>query len=114
MEQVLVGRDKRKSGVSSTARPKTDPGGMALRGFGDGRVWTDMCSMVELFGIVVASMTGQARSMGKLLLWRWTGGRWRRQPLRVRRFGVEPSPGVWLGWGIQLYMLGFGAMSIWY
>ena len=55
MEQVLVGRDKWKSGVSSTARPTADPGGMVLRRFGDGRVWTDTCKMVELFGVVVAS-----------------------------------------------------------
>ena len=41
LEEVLVGRDKRKSGVSSTARPTADPGGMVLRRFGDGRVWTD-------------------------------------------------------------------------
>ena len=51
MEQVLVGRDKRNIGVSSTARPTTDPGGMALRRFGDGRVWTDTCSIVELSGV---------------------------------------------------------------
>ena len=75
MEQVLVGRDKRKSGVSSTARPTADPGGMVLRRFGDGRVWTDTWRMVELFGVVVASTAGQARSMGQFLLWRWTGGR---------------------------------------
>ena len=58
MEQVLVGRDKRKSGVSSTARPTADPDGMALRRFGDGRVWTDTCIMVELSYVVVASTIG--------------------------------------------------------
>ena len=51
MEQVLVGRDKRKSGVLSTARPTSDPGGMVLRRFGDGHVWTDSCRMVELFRV---------------------------------------------------------------
>ena len=75
---------------------------MVLRRFRDGRMWTDSCRMVELSGVVVSSMAGQARSMGRLLLWRWTGGRWRRQPLRVRRSGMGPSPGVWLGWGIRL------------
>ena len=75
MEQVLVGRDKQKSGVSSTEKPTADPGGMVLRRFGDKRVWTDTCRMVELSGVVVALTAGQARSMGQFLLWRWTGGR---------------------------------------
>ena len=68
MEQMLVGRDKWRSGVAFTARPTTDPGGMALRKFGDGRVWMDMCRMVELSGAVLASMAGQAKSMRQLLL----------------------------------------------
>ena len=87
---MLVGRDKRKSGVSSTARPVADPGGMVLRRFGDGRMWTDSCRMVELSGVVVPSTAGQARSTGQLLLWRWTSGRWRRQPLRASvRYGTQ-------------------------
>ena len=97
MEQVLVGRDKRKSSVSSTARPTVDPGGMVLRSFGNGRVWTDTCRMVELFGVVVVSTIGQARSTGQFLLWRWTDGRWQQQPLRVHQTGMEPCSGVWLG-----------------
>ena len=44
----------RRSGVSSTARPTTDPGGMAQRSFGDGRVWMDTCRMAALSGAVVA------------------------------------------------------------
>ena len=47
----------RRSGVSSTARPKTDPGGMALRSFGDGHVWMDSRRRTTLSGVVVASMT---------------------------------------------------------
>ena len=45
----------RRSGVSSTVRPTTDPGGMALRSFSDGRVWMDTCRMMVLSGAVVAS-----------------------------------------------------------
>ena len=75
MEQVLAGGDKRRSSVTSTARPKADPGDMALRRFGNERMWTDSCRMVELSGVVVASTAGQARSTGQLLLWRWTGER---------------------------------------
>ena len=102
MEHVLAGGDKRRSGVTSTARPTADPGGMALRRFGDGRVWTDTCRMVELSGAVVALTAGQARSMRQFLFWGWTGEIWRRQTLKVCQTSIGPSPGVWLGWGIRL------------
>ena len=78
LEQELAGGDKRRSGVTSTARPTMDPGGMALRSFGDGRVWMDTCRMVALSGAVVASTTGLARSVRQYLLWRWINGRRRR------------------------------------
>ena len=68
MEQVLAGGDKRRSGVTSTARPTMDPGGMALRCFGDGRVWMDTRNMVPFSGAVVASMAGMARSVRQFLL----------------------------------------------
>ena len=74
MEHVLAGGDKRRSGVTSTARPTADPCGMAPRRFGDGRVWTDTCRIVALFGAMVASTAGQARLMRQFLLWRWTDG----------------------------------------
>ncbi|XP_048540252.1 uncharacterized protein LOC125519503 [Triticum urartu] len=54
-----------------------DSSRMAMRRFRDGPMWTDTCSMVALFGAVVASTASQARSMRQYLLWRWTGGRWR-------------------------------------
>ncbi|KAE8778588.1 Kinesin-4 [Hordeum vulgare] len=63
LEQVLAGGDKRKSGVTFTARPMADPGGMVLRSFADGRVWMNTCRMVELSDTVVASMAGLARSL---------------------------------------------------
>ena len=68
LEQVLVGRDKRKSSVSSTARPTVDPDGVVLRRFGNGRVWIDTCRMVELSSVVEASTAGHARLMGQFLL----------------------------------------------
>ena len=37
-------------------------------GAATGRVWMDTCRMVELFGVVVVSTTGQVRSMGQFLL----------------------------------------------
>ncbi|XBJ09365.1 hypothetical protein VPH35_014451 [Triticum aestivum] len=70
----------RRSGVSSNARPTTDPGGMALQSFGDGRVWMDTCRMVVLSGAMVASMAGLTRSVRQYSLWRQIGGRRRRQP----------------------------------
>ena len=70
MEQVMVGRDKRRSSVTSTAMPTADPGGMALRRFDDRHVWADTCKMVKLSGTVVASTAGQARSMCQFMLWR--------------------------------------------
>jgi hypothetical protein len=87
LEHVLAGEDKRRSGVTSTARPTADPGGMALRSFGDGCVWMDTCRLVALSGAVVASTAGLAMSVRQYLLWRWIGGR-RRRPLRVRRTSV--------------------------
>lgn len=50
LEQVLAGGDKMRSGVKCTARPTADPDGMALRCFGDGRVWMDTCRMMPLSG----------------------------------------------------------------
>ena len=38
LEHVLAGGDKRRSGVTSTARLTADPDGMAPRRFGDGHV----------------------------------------------------------------------------
>ena len=67
MEQVLAGGDKRRGGVTSTAMPRMDPGGMAPRSFGDERVWMDMCRMVALSGAVVASTAGLARSVRQYL-----------------------------------------------
>lgn len=61
MELVLAGGDKRRIGVTSTARPMADPGGMALLSFGDGRMWMDTCRMVALSHAVVASTTDLAR-----------------------------------------------------
>ena len=55
LEQVMAGGGKRSSGVTSTARPTTDPVGMALRSFGGGRVWMDTCRMMALSGAVVVS-----------------------------------------------------------
>ena len=63
MEQVLAGGDKRRSGVTSTARPTTDLNGMALRSFVDGHVWMDTCRMVALSGPVMALTVGLARSV---------------------------------------------------
>ena len=63
MEQVMDGGGKRRSGVTSTARPTIDHGGMALRSFSEGRTWMDMRRMVAMSGVVVASMAGLARLM---------------------------------------------------
>ena len=68
MEQVLAGGDKRRSGVTSTARPPTDPDIMALQSFSDGRVWMDTRRMVALSGVVVASTAGLARLVHQYLL----------------------------------------------
>ena len=57
MEQVMDGGGNRRSGVTSTARPAADHGGMALRSFDDGRAWMDTRRMVALSGVVVASTT---------------------------------------------------------
>lgn len=62
-EQVLDGEDYRRSGIPSTARLTADPGGMALRRFGDGRRQMDTCRMVALSGTVVALTAGLARSV---------------------------------------------------
>ena len=43
-------------------------GGMELRGIKDGRGLLDACRMVELSGVMVASMVGLSRSMRGLLL----------------------------------------------
>ena len=59
----MDGGGKRRSGVTSTARPATDHGGMALRSFGDGRAWMDTHRMVALSGVVVASTASLARLM---------------------------------------------------
>ncbi|KAE8798011.1 Kinesin-4 [Hordeum vulgare] len=68
LEQVMAGGDMRRSGVASTIGPTADHGDMALRSFGDGRVWMYTCRMVALSDAVVALMAGQARSMRQFLL----------------------------------------------
>ena len=96
LEQELAGGDEEER------CRKADDGSrrhMALRSFGDGRVWMDTCRMVALSGAVVASTAGLARSMRQYLLYRWIGERRRRQALRVCRTGVCPRPNnaAWLG-----------------
>ena len=59
----MAGGDKRSSGATSTARPTTDHGGMALQIFGDGRMWMDTRRMVALFDVMLASTAGLARLM---------------------------------------------------
>ena len=56
MEQVLAGGDKRRSGVTSTARSRVELGGMAQLRFADGRVWMDTRMMVLSCGVAVTSM----------------------------------------------------------
>ena len=53
---------------SSTTLTLMILGGMELRGIKDGRGLLDACRMVELFGVMVASMVGLSRSMRGLLL----------------------------------------------
>ena len=84
----MAGGNKRRSGVTSTARPTADHGGMVLRSFDDVRVWMDTRRMVALSDAVVASTAGLVRLVCQYLHWRWINAlRWRR-PMRVRQNGV--------------------------
>ena len=66
MEHVLAGGDRRRSGVTSTARPTADPGGMAPQRFADGRVLEmDSRWRRKLFGVMVALM---AERPGKVVV----------------------------------------------
>ena len=69
MEQVLVGGDYWRSGVTSTARPTADPGGMAPRRFGDGRVLEmDSHRRRKLSGVMVALMAERPDKVGASVL----------------------------------------------
>jgi hypothetical protein len=69
LEHVLAGGDKRRSGVTSTARPTADPGGMAPRRFGDGRVLEmDSRRRRKLSGVMVALMAERPGKVGALVL----------------------------------------------
>jgi hypothetical protein len=46
LEQLLAEGDKRRGGVTSTARMTVDPGGKEPWRFGDGRVWMGTCRIV--------------------------------------------------------------------
>ena len=61
LEHVLAGGDKRRSGVTSIARPTADPDGTALWSFGDRRVWMDTRMTVALSSVVVPSTAGLTR-----------------------------------------------------
>ena len=69
MEQVLVGGDYLRSGVTSTARPTADPGGMAPRRFGDGHI-LDMDSRRrrKLSGVMVTLMAERPDKVGASVL----------------------------------------------
>lgn len=57
LEQVLVGGDYWRSGVTSTARPTADPDGMEPQRFDDGRVLEmDSRRRRKLSGVMVALM----------------------------------------------------------
>ena len=79
LEHMLAGGDKRRSGVTSTARPMVDPSGMSPRRFSDGRV-LDMDSRRrrKLSGVMVVLMAERPGKVGASVLLRgWTEGRWR-------------------------------------
>ena len=93
----MDGGGKRRSGVTSTARPTMDHGGMALQSFGGGRAWMDTCRMVALSGIVVASAAGLARLMQQYntedeLV---AGGRWPRRPHTRQASWLRSAPDWW-------------------
>ena len=55
-------------------------GGMVQLHIDDGYGWMDERRVVELSGAMVGSTADLARSVRQYLLWRWIGGRRRRQP----------------------------------
>ena len=59
MEQVLVGGDKKRSGVASDTSTTAGLSGMEQRGLVGEHVMMDECRMVALSGIVMASTTAR-------------------------------------------------------